>query len=412
VPRGRLSRLIAGLTTTGILVLGSALPVTAAPPGGSPLPPDVAVGEGAPALPTGLSSASWLVVDLSSGSVLAARAGSAKRAPASTLKILTALTFGPTAPAELQAGPPDVAVSGSRAGLVAGVRYRSADLLDALFVASGNDVAQVLAGSGQDPAAAADRMTAAAADLGATDTTAGSVTGLDADGQLTTPYDLAILTRTALSNPALRRAAGLPTMTLTGSDGRAHHLTSSNPLLGRYPGAIGVKTGSTAQAGQTFVGAAERDGRTVAVVLMQAPRSFGTEATKLLDWGFRSAGSTRPIAELPAPGAPSGHASGAFPASEPPAVPMSEDGGGISPLLALAMALTVIASAFTYWQGQEANRARSSAPGARPDAFLPDDSLPDNSATAGPVDENRAVRLPDDDPQSSSERESRSIFAP
>jgi hypothetical protein len=103
-------------------------------------------------------------------------------------------------------------------------------------------------------------------------------------------------------------------------------------------------------------------------------------------------------------------------------VPMTEDGGGISPLLALAMALTVVASAFTYWQGREADRARSSVPGSGPDDSstagpVADDpgtngSGADGSGADGSTDGSRVIRLPDDNPQSSSERESRSIFAP
>lgn len=403
--RRRLRRLLAGFATVGSVLLASvpalSLGAAAAPPEG-PLSPDVSVGEGAPPLPSGLSSASWLVVDLTNGNVLAARAGSAKRAPASTLKILTALTFGPGAPAEVTATEADTQVSGRTVGLQPGVGYRTSDLLDTLFVASGNDAALALAHATGDPADAGNRMTQTAAALGATDTTAMNATGLDADGQLTTPYDLAVLTRAALARPELRRAAGLTEATFTGSDGRSRHVTSSNPLLGHYRGAIGVKTGSTADAGQTFVGAAERNGTTVAVVLMEAPSNFGSEAGKLLDWGFSAAGSTRPIATLPTvnPAVP-----GARPAGDdgPAIAPPAEDGGGVSPLLALALALTVVASAFTYWQGRE-----------RQDRMRVPRGAGSSSRTAA-AGRPRTVRLPDiedADPQLSSERESRKIFAP
>jgi D-alanyl-D-alanine carboxypeptidase (penicillin-binding protein 5/6) len=406
-------------------LLLSTAPALAAPPNGVPLPPDVAVGAGAPPVPGGLQSASWLVADLTSGQVLAARAGSARRAPASTIKILTALTFAPGAPEEIEATAATVRSEGRTAGLKPGVRYRSAELLDAMFVNSANDVAQVLASQTPDPVAAADRMTARARELGATDTVAGSVTGLDAPGQLTTAYDLAVLTRAALTDPAIRAAAGRSTSTLTGSDGARREFSSSNPLLGRYPGALGVKTGSTNQAGLTFVGAAERDGHTLAVVLLQSPSAFAGEATKLLDWGFRATGVASPIADLPAV-APPGAAPTAAAESEPaglPALTVAEDGGGVSPLLALAVAVTVVAAAFTYWQGREAAARGHAVPGptrgpARPRA-------PDNA-------ERRVIRLPDDPEPSAgspsagspsagspsagsprqSSRESRRIFAP
>ena len=142
MPRRRLRRLLSGFATVGSVLLGSLSafsPGAAAAPANGPLSPAVAVGDGAPALPTGLDADSWLVVDLTSGNVLAARAGSAERAPASTLKILTALTFAPGAPPEIEATPQDTAVSGRTVGLRPGVRYKTSDLLDALFVAGGND---------------------------------------------------------------------------------------------------------------------------------------------------------------------------------------------------------------------------------------------------------------------------------
>lgn len=404
---------MAGLATVGSVLL-AALPAlatgaAATPPGGA-LPPDVAVGAGAPPLPPNLASASWLVVDLTSGDVLAARAGSAKRAPASTLKILTALTFaGPDAPAQITATQADTQVSGRTVGLRPGVRYATSDLLDALFVASGNDVALALAHGSGDPAAAGDRMTRTAAALGATDTSAVNATGLDADGQLTTPYDLAVLTRAALDRPEVRRAAGLTEVTFTGSDGRSRHLTSSNPLLGRYPGALGVKTGSTENAGQTFVGAAQRNGTTLAVVLMQAPTNYAPEASALLDWGFRAVGSTTAIATLPA-ATPAAATAADHSTSDggPQLAPPAEDGDGISPLLALALALTVAASAFTYWQGRE-RRDPVGGRLTRGDSPRPASTtvrLPDLEAPTVPPGE------PGPEPQSSSARESRSILAP
>ncbi len=418
VSHGRLRRLLAGLTTLGAAVLCTAFPASAAPASG-PLPPDVAVGEGAEPVPDGLSSASWLVADLTTGHVLAARAGSALRAPASTQKLLTALTFGgPDAPPEITVTPADVATTGRTVGLTPGVRYRTSDLIDAMLVTSGNDVAQAVAQPAGSPGAAGDRMTATARQLGATDTTAGNATGLDADGQLTTAYDLAVLTRAALGRPELRRALGLPTVTLTGSDGRSHRLSSSNPLLGHYNGFVGGKTGSTDNAGQSFVGVAERGGTTLAVVLLQAPTSFSREASSLLDWGFRAAPTTAGIAALPDPAAPVSPAS--QPTSGPPVSPAAGDGGGVSPLLAFALAATVVAAAFTYWQGHDdlgrSGRRRRSRGGPSADSRNADRRVidlrdpPEVSGSA--ADETRAYQAGPAEHHSSSVRDSRSIFAP
>jgi D-alanyl-D-alanine carboxypeptidase (penicillin-binding protein 5/6) len=413
-----LRRLLAGLTTLGAAVLCTAFPASAAPASG-PLPPDVAVGEGAEPVPDGLSSGSWLVADLTTGHVLAAKAGSALRAPASTQKLLTALTFGgPGAPTEITVTPADVTTTGRTVGLSPGVRYRTSDLIDAMLVSSGNDVAQAVAQPAGSPTAAGDRMTATARQLGATDTTASNATGLDADGQLTTAYDLAVLTRAALDRPELRRAMGLPTLTVTGSDGRSRRLSSSNPLLGRYDGFVGGKTGSTDQAGQTFVGVAERGGTTLAVVLMQAPSSFSREASSLLDWGFRAAPATAGIAALPDPAAPTAAAS--QPTSQPTVPPLAEDGGGVSPLLAFALAATVIAAAFTYWQGHdELGKAGRRRPPRRGPSGEPRGSgrrVIDLRDPPGPgsseASDTRTSPSGPAERHSSSVRDSRSIFAP
>jgi D-alanyl-D-alanine carboxypeptidase (penicillin-binding protein 5/6) len=406
VSHGRFRRLVAGLTTLGAAVLCTAFPASAAPPTG-PLPPDVAVGDGAGPVPDGLTSASWLVADLTTGRVLAAKAGSALRAPASTQKLLTALTFGgPGAPPEVTVTATDIATTGRTVGLVPGVRYRTADLVDAMLVSSGNDVAQAVAQPAGDPGRAGDQLTETARRLGATDTTASNATGLDADGQLTTAYDLAVITRAALAKPELRRAMSLPEVSFTGSDGRSRRLTNSNPLLGRFDGFVGGKTGSTDQAGQTFVGVAERGGTTLAVVLMRAPTTFSREASSLLDWGFRAAPATAGIAALPDPAGPPP----AMPeATADPAVPpLAEDGGGVSPLLAFALAATVVAAAFTYWQGHD-DLGKSPRGRPRRDIDLREPRSRDDAAQSDSQSDMQTHRS--GEPQSSA-RDSRSIFAP
>jgi D-alanyl-D-alanine carboxypeptidase (penicillin-binding protein 5/6) len=411
VSHGRFRRLVAGFTTLGAAVLCTAFPASAAPPAG-PLPPDVAVGDGAEPVPDGLTSASWLVADLTTGRVLAAKAGSALRAPASTQKLLTALTFGgPDAPPEVTVTAADIATTGRTVGLVPGVRYRTADLVDAMLVSSGNDVAQAVAQPAGDPARAGDQLTETAHRLGATDTTASNATGLDADGQLTTPYDLAVIARAALARPELRRAMGLPAVSFTGSDGRSRRLTNSNPLLGRFDGFVGGKTGSTDQAGQTFVGVAERGGTTLAVVLMQAPTTFSREASSLLDWGFRVAPATAGIAALPDPaGTPPAAAPEAN--ADPAVPPLAEDGGGVSPLLAFALAATVVAAAFTYWQGHD---DLGKSPRGRPRRVidLRETTSPDDATqSAAQFSDRRQTPRPGVGQSSSSARDSRSILAP
>src|SRR4051812_9575774 len=101
----------------------------------------------APALPRGLSAASWLVADADTGVVLAARAAHVPRLPASTLKVLTALALLPRLdPATVvRATYDDAAVDGTKVGLVQGMRYTVDTLFASMLVVSANDAAGALA---------------------------------------------------------------------------------------------------------------------------------------------------------------------------------------------------------------------------------------------------------------------------
>src|SRR3954466_5693728 len=105
---------------------------------------------GAPALPRGLTAASWLVADADTGEVLAARAPHAQHLPASTLKVLTAVTLMPRLdPATVvRAGYDDAAVDGSKVGLVRGMRCSVDTLFASMLVVSANDAAGGAGGGG------------------------------------------------------------------------------------------------------------------------------------------------------------------------------------------------------------------------------------------------------------------------
>src|SRR3954465_11706182 len=149
---------------------------------------------GAPALPRGLTAASWLVADADTGEVLAARAPHAQHLPASTLKVLTAVTLLPRLdPAtEVRATYDDAAVDGSKVGLVPGMRYSVDTLFASMLVVSANDAAGALAeaAGGMRPPIAA--MNAAARHLQAFDTMARTPSGLDPN-ERSSAYDLALL---------------------------------------------------------------------------------------------------------------------------------------------------------------------------------------------------------------------------
>jgi D-alanyl-D-alanine carboxypeptidase (penicillin-binding protein 5/6) len=268
-----------------------------APAGGTPLP--------AIAAPT------WVVSDADTGQVLAAQNPHGKRRPASTLKTLLGITMLPRLDANgyYKADFQDTAQEGTRVGMVSDQSYRIEDLWYALFLRSGNDAANGLAkaGAGGDLARGVRMMQAEARRLQAYDTTVVNASGLDADGQFASAYDLALWGREGLQRKDFRKYArtlrwtfpGNRTATATKENSRDFTVTTENRLMGRYDGAIGIKPGYTTLAQNTLIAAAERDGRTVLVTLMGAPRgTVFPNAERLLDWGFENIGKVQPVGQL------------------------------------------------------------------------------------------------------------------
>jgi D-alanyl-D-alanine carboxypeptidase (penicillin-binding protein 5/6) len=249
---------------------------------------DVVRGPGTAPLPGAGTSASWLVADLDSGTVLAARDAHGRYPPASVLKVLTGVTLIPRLDkaAKYVVTPADAAVDGSRVGLEPGTAYSIQDLFTALLSVSGNDAAMALASAagGLDPTLAA--MTATARELHADDTVVRTPSGLDAPGQVTSAYDLALLGRAGLAIPDFASYVAAPVATFPGRDGTRFHIDNHNRLLTRYPGAIGIKNGYTAAAKASLVAAARRGDHGVIVTLLGAESDLWDEATRLLDWGF------------------------------------------------------------------------------------------------------------------------------
>jgi D-alanyl-D-alanine carboxypeptidase (penicillin-binding protein 5/6) len=266
---------------------------------------DVRLAPGVPPLPRSIPASAWLVADLRTGQVLAANAPLHRWRPASTLKVLTALTLIPRLPLRrtVRATEADAAVQGSRVGLVPGQRYTVAQLLEALLVVSGNDAALALAQANGGTARTIAEMNAEARHLGADATHAASVDGLDAPGQFSTPYDLALIARAALASPTFRHFDGIETAEFPGTPRVHFQIQTHNPLLGVYPGTFGVKNGYTTEDDATYIGAARRGGRSLVVVLMHATPDFAPTAEALLTWGFRADGRVAPVGQLASPAA-------------------------------------------------------------------------------------------------------------
>ena len=258
---------------------------------------------GAPNLPKGLSASSWLVADADTGEVLAARAPHARHLPASTLKVLTAVTLLPRLdPQQLvRASWDDAATDGSKVGLVPGMRYSVDTLFASMLVVSANDAAGALAEANGGIRPTVALMNATARRLQAYDTRARTPSGLDGPGESSSAYDLALLARAGLAMPAFRHYVGIVTSHVPAPHHKHYQIYTHDQLLTTYRGMIGGKNGYTVAASGTFVGAARRHGHTILISLMHAPPDFWPQAKSLLDWGFKADGRVVPVGQLVEP---------------------------------------------------------------------------------------------------------------
>lgn len=314
-----MSRLVTALAVAASAVTLMSAPApalaegTSATVGGAALasPGLVVDAPGATPLPR-LSAASFLVADLEAGDVLAARDPHGRFRPASTLKVLTAVTLLPrlTPDTVYRARWEDANVEGSRVGVVPGATYPVRSLFQGLLLVSGNDAAAALANASGGVAPTVARMQQQARAIGALDTTVRNPSGLDAPGQFSSAYDLALFARAGLARSDFRgyvstvRTQFPGKMPRAGRHRKAYEIYTQDRLLLNYPGAIGVKTGWTTKARGTFVGAATRGGRTLVATVMRSKVDSWEEARSLLDWGFRNAARARPVGTLVRPEPP------------------------------------------------------------------------------------------------------------
>ncbi|HUR74887.1 MAG TPA: D-alanyl-D-alanine carboxypeptidase [Sporichthya sp.] len=299
----------------GALSPSTALAATPDPAIGGPRMAEtgVVIDPAAPALPP-TSAAAWVLADADTGEVLAARDPHHQLRPASTQKTLLALTMAPRVNATdtYVADWEDANQEGTRIGLWPGHTYLVDDLWYGLLLRSGNDAATALAKAGGGTLEhGVAMMQAEALRLQANDTTVVNPSGLDADGQFSSAYDLALWGRAALSRGDLRRyvstirhsfhALAVPADSPY-RDETMYAKTENRLMLQDFPGAIGVKMGYTTQAQNTMIAAAERDGRTILATLMFTPGGRITEdAAALLEYGFANAGRIAPVGQLVEP---------------------------------------------------------------------------------------------------------------
>ncbi len=242
-----------------------------------------AAGASTRALP-GVHVAAGIVVDAGSGRVLWSHRPHARRAVASLTKLMTALLSEHGGiNRRFLVTPAMTGETGFTIGLHAGSKVSVHDMLAAMLIASANDAADALAvhtaGSVQ---AFVRRMNHEARRLKLSDTHYSNPSGIVDAGNHSSAWDVADLSRQLLAVGPLRRlvsskfyrpASGAP-------------YVNRNELLWTYPGAGGIKTGQTAQAGNCLAASATRGGHTLIAVELGAGGSEFAAASRMLNWGF------------------------------------------------------------------------------------------------------------------------------
>jgi serine-type D-Ala-D-Ala carboxypeptidase (penicillin-binding protein 5/6) len=230
------------------------------------------------------SAQAAILVDLVTGRILYANNEHVRRAPASITKLVSAvvaLEHG-TLTSDMVVWPADLAAT-TRSGLANGEHLTMQQLLTLMLVASDNAAASAVArtlSGGDNYTAFVGWMNELVARWGLKDTHFANPHGLDEPDHYSTAYDLAIIARNAMMVPFVAQVVAYPTAIVG-----IHQVNSTNELLNAYPGLVGVKTGTTDEAGECFAGMAVRPrGRVLVVVLASLDRF--QDARFLLDYYY------------------------------------------------------------------------------------------------------------------------------
>ncbi len=253
------------------------------------------------AAPVEMNSDYYILMDVASGQVLASKNADAQLPPAGLVKILTGLvaaenmtddtakiTVTSSALSPLGTGVKNI-------GLSTGEMISMADCMNAMLMVSANDAANVVAESvGTTLESFMTLISNRAIALGATSTVLKNPNGLNAEGQVSSPYDLALISRAALSNETFLKYFGKVSYTLEPTNKRADAKVMNTSFLMlrdsdyTYDGILGGMVGYTSTSKYVTMATAEKNGRQLIAIVMMAETEaeLYNDATALLDYGF------------------------------------------------------------------------------------------------------------------------------
>src|SRR5690349_13092908 len=248
------------------------------------------------------------MVDLSSGAQLYAKDADRRMPPASLAKMMTVyvafdmIKKGELKPSTMFTVRPETwqkwhgPAAGSTMFLSANEQVSVENLLHGIVTLSGNDasvvLAECIAGTEQ---AFTDQMNAQARKIGLTNSHFGTANGWPDNGvTYVSARDLATLARSEIENhyDLYKKFYSQPSFTWGKTLGSNQDITQQNrnPILGKVPGADGLKTGHTDEAGYGFTGSADQNGRRLIEVVAGLPswNARVEESTRLIQWGFNA----------------------------------------------------------------------------------------------------------------------------
>lgn len=233
--------------------------------------------------PPQVSAKNAILID-DKGTVLFEKNADEKAYPASTTKIMTAITaidicseYDIDFDEELEIDKAAIGVEGSSIYLKPGDRKSIINLLYGTMLRSGNDGATALAiGLGGNLDHFIYLMNEKAGNLGCMRTNFVNPTGLFDENHYTTARDLSIIAQYAMKNDLFREIAGAK---------EYENYSNKNKTVYQYEGATGIKIGYTENSGRTLVASAKRNGRELICVVLADPNWFD-DAYALMDYGF------------------------------------------------------------------------------------------------------------------------------
>ena len=242
-----------------------------------------------------VSARSFVIMDAKTGKILLALNPQLFLPPASTLKVMTALSVVEHLKMDdkVSVSAYAAAAPASKIGIKPGETYTVRELLYALLLSSANDAARALAEkvSGSEPAFA-HQLTQEVRQWGAYRTTLATANGLPADNQYSTAQDLALMFRRAMDNPELAKIMATKYYTIQGD----RELRNHNRFLFTTPLAVAGKTGYTRASKHTYVGQFKNGDKEIIVAMMGSTKKWA-DLRPLIEKGFELAGT--PIAKLP-----------------------------------------------------------------------------------------------------------------